>query len=232
MNSKKALFIFAHPDDEAIICGGLMAKLASEGTKVHLITATKGEASTAYDRSYCTKDEIPEMRYEELKKAANILGVEELTMLGMMDGTLESLDELESAEIIAREVNRIEPDLIVTFEPLGLSHHPDHRAVHRWVMKSLEDGMFESENLNLFWVTGRKRSGWIRDGIVMGHDDDEITDFVDIQPFYIKKRDAILAHRTQLRALEGHGLIVDGELARNNAEECYIRIEKNVSVRK
>mgnify|MGYP000732581162 CR=1 FL=1 len=65
------LAVFAHPDDEAYRPGGTLALLARRGVRVHLLTATRGQAGSCGEPPLCTPDELPTVRERELRCASS-----------------------------------------------------------------------------------------------------------------------------------------------------------------
>jgi len=222
----KILGIFAHPDDEAIIVGGTIAKAVSLGHDVYLLCATKGEASSSYDRDYCTQAQLPIIRAQEFLKACSILGVKEGKLLDYIDGTLASQKEALGVASLLTEIKRIEPDIIVTFEPEGISFHADHKTIHQWVMKAVKDSWFDDRNTEIYWATVNQGAGRFREGRLMGHPAKEITSRVVIEPWKAVKQDAVMAHRTQLPLFLRTGLIVENQLGRNFKHEYFIRVDR------
>ena len=78
------VFLHAHPDDESLLTGGTMARLAAEGHRVVLITATAGEHGLA-SRAVHAVGELGRQRLAELDAAAEILGVADVIQLGYAD---------------------------------------------------------------------------------------------------------------------------------------------------
>jgi LmbE family N-acetylglucosaminyl deacetylase len=136
MGFEHALVAFAHPDDAEFLCGGTVGRWVREGTEVVYVCATDGSAGwNGPDRS---REEIAGIREEEMREAANVLGVTDVTFLRYRDGSLEANLDLRRA--VTREVRRARPDVIVTFDPstwwYGQSYinHPDHRAIGEAVL--------------------------------------------------------------------------------------------------
>lgn len=222
----KILGIFAHPDDEAIIVGGTLAKAVSLGHEVYLLCATRGEASSAYDRDYCTREELPVIRAQEFQSACGILGAKEAILLDFLDGTLvHQLPETGVAAIL-KEIKRIGPDCLITFEPEGISFHPDHKTIHQWVMQAVQDPWFDNRGTEIYWATVNQGAGRMREGRLMGHPPGDITSRVVIEPWKAVKQKAVLAHRTQLPLFHRTGLIVEGQLGRNFKHEYFIRVDR------
>jgi LmbE family N-acetylglucosaminyl deacetylase len=122
------LGVWAHPDDEAYCSSGLMAEWRRRGDRVVVVTATLGERGTG-DPVAWPPERLAILREHELRTSLAALGVDELHLLGFMDGECTWNDGTDQvAEVIAE----VAPDLIVTFGPDGMTNHPDHRAVSAW----------------------------------------------------------------------------------------------------
>lgn len=121
---RHALAVVAHPDDESFGLGAILAALGAGGVEVDLLCFTRGEASTLG-----IADDLAETRRHELEKAAEQLGVHHVELLDHADGALGvagegSLDA--SLEHALDALNSV--DLLVMFEPDGVTGHGDHRA--------------------------------------------------------------------------------------------------------
>lgn len=123
---KKILLVFAHPDDEAFACGGLIPKYVAAGWEVHLVCATRGEAGNRGLHGDISDDALGAIRAKELEEAGAILGLSTITFLGYPDGTLARLPPGEVEDKVFREMVRIVPHVVITYEPRGISNHPDH----------------------------------------------------------------------------------------------------------
>lgn len=136
------LAVFAHPDDESFGTGGVLARYASEGARVVLVCATRGEAGEISDPALATRITLGAVREQELRSAAKMLGISEVVFLGYRDsgmaGTAENSDPRAFVNAGADEVvsqlvgiiRRERPGAIVTFEPHGGYGHPDHIMIH------------------------------------------------------------------------------------------------------
>ena len=74
----------AHPDDEALLTGGTMAKAAAAGHRVVVVFATDGAAGLAASR-YGTPEEMGAVRRDEARTAAAALGADRVEFLGYDD---------------------------------------------------------------------------------------------------------------------------------------------------
>ncbi len=125
------LMIWAHPDDETYLVGGLSAVLTDAGHRVVCVTATRGEAGVS-SAAAPHRDRLAEIRTAELEEALRILGIEEHHWLDYPDGGCADIDAQEAADRIAAVLDDVRPDTVVTFGPDGFTGHPDHRAVSLW----------------------------------------------------------------------------------------------------
>lgn len=132
----RLLAIFPHPDDETLGVGGTLARYASEGVEISLITATLGEGGRFRGlkpgEGHPGARELGRIREAELRAAIAILGVRELVLLGYPDGGLAAVNALEITTRIAAEVRRLEPHVVITFSPDGAYGHPDHIAMSQF----------------------------------------------------------------------------------------------------
>lgn len=126
----KLMCILAHPDDESLGMGGILAKYAAEGIETYLVTATRGERGWFGDPAdYPGPDRLGQIRQAELAAAASVLGLREVNFLGYQDGDLDQADPGEAVAKIVTHLRRIRPQVVVTFDPWGVYGHPDHIAI-------------------------------------------------------------------------------------------------------
>jgi LmbE family N-acetylglucosaminyl deacetylase len=140
----------AHPDDEAIVCGGTMARAAADGHRVVLVTATAGECGEVADGFLAPGETLGERRQRELAEAAAILGVARVELLGYRDsgmiGTPENEDPNcfwqtpidDAAARLARILAEERPDAFTVYDEYGNYGHPDHIQVHRVGVRAAE----------------------------------------------------------------------------------------------
>ena len=125
------LAVFAHPDDESLASGGLLAWCAATGVEVSLLCLTHGEHGQAAGGAPAAGGRpLRQVRAAELEAAARVLGISRVRLLDHADGMLPwvSPDRLEAD--IGDEIHRTGPDVVITFDADGLYWHPDHIAVH------------------------------------------------------------------------------------------------------
>lgn len=145
--------VHAHPDDEIIGTGGLMAKSVSAGHRVVLVTCTRGEQGDIVVPEMDTPDNhrrLGEIRAGELEAAMGELGVTEWENLGYRDsdmmGRVGNLDPRtfwqadidEAAGRLTWLVRRYRPDVMTTYNDFGGYGHPDHIRTHDVAVRAFD----------------------------------------------------------------------------------------------
>lgn len=145
---KKIMVVLAHPDDESFGMGGTIALYSQQGVDVHLVCATRGEAGEVDPEFMEGFDTIAQRRESELRCAAGILGLEGLYFLDYRDSGMTGSKDNEHpkalvnapiedvAAKIVKHIRRVKPQVVVTFDPMGGYHHPDHIAIHHATVKA------------------------------------------------------------------------------------------------
>lgn len=118
------LVMTVHPDDAELGAGGLIAKYVKEGRKVGIVDLTQGELGTRG---------TAEIRLQEAKRAADILGVAVRENLGLRDGFFENNEENQLP--IIRAIRKFRPEIVIT-NALE-DRHPDHGRASRLVNDAL-----------------------------------------------------------------------------------------------
>jgi LmbE family N-acetylglucosaminyl deacetylase len=137
MGTRRLLAVLAHPDDESLGIGGTLAKYAAEGVEVFLLTATHGERGgyrgiRPGDPRHPGPTALAAIRETELRAAASMLGVCDVSLLDHGDGRLDAADPCRIVDDIARHLRRIQPHVVITFGPDGAYGHPDHVAISQF----------------------------------------------------------------------------------------------------
>ncbi|MCB1027807.1 MAG: PIG-L family deacetylase [Microthrixaceae bacterium] len=132
----------AHPDDECIATGGVMAQASAAGHRVVLIMATDGELGFTVEGAAETADELGAHRRAEAQASASILGVHRVEFLGYRDSGMAGedtndhpacfarADVEEAAERVASILAEERADVFTIYDDHGGYGHPDHIAVH------------------------------------------------------------------------------------------------------
>jgi len=130
------LSVWAHPDDETYLAGGVMADATDRGQRVVCISLTAGEHGTS-DPVGWPPSRLARVRTWEAAAAMAVLGVCDHRMLGLPDGAVSVHEEIGVAAVVDL-IDEVRPDTILTFGPDGVTFHPDHIAVHRIVTRAWE----------------------------------------------------------------------------------------------
>ncbi len=144
------LSVLAHPDDESFGMGGTLAYYSSQGVEVHLICATRGEAGDVEPELLKDFPTIADRRESELRCAADYLGLKNVTFLGYRDSGMNGSEDNrnpkalinapfeEVTEKIVKYIREFKPDVVLTFDPVGGYHHPDHIYIQRATVAAFE----------------------------------------------------------------------------------------------
>jgi N-acetyl-1-D-myo-inositol-2-amino-2-deoxy-alpha-D-glucopyranoside deacetylase len=159
VTGRRLLLVHAHPDDESIETGGVMARYAAEGARVTLVTCTLGELGEIIPPGLAhlaagRQDRLGEYRIGELDAACAALGVSDHRFLGGagrwrdsgMMGTAANDDPRcfwrasveEAAGELAAVIREVRPQVIVTYDARGFYGHPDHIQAHRVAWRARE----------------------------------------------------------------------------------------------
>jgi LmbE family N-acetylglucosaminyl deacetylase len=131
------LGVWAHPDDEAYLSGGLMAIARDLGSRVVCATATRGELGTP-DPVLWPPHRLAAERTGELARCLEILGVTEHRWLGYRDGECAQVSTSDAVAQLCELIDEIRPDTVLTFGPDGITGHPDHQTISAWTTKAFD----------------------------------------------------------------------------------------------
>jgi LmbE family N-acetylglucosaminyl deacetylase len=203
------LAVFAHPDDETLVAP-LLAAYARRGLRVQLVVVTDGEKGTQAHAGIPAGPELAKVRAEEARCSCRALGIEPPTLLGFKDGELGKqnrppwgpLAEVQAA--IAKVLQEVRPDAVITFGPEGAYGHPDHRLVGTVVTQLVQAGA-DGAPARLFYPGFPKDRLPQREGGIPWSPTDPR--FLTVQVPYDGKdlaasRAALACHKSQFRAEE------------------------------
>ncbi len=207
--ARTLLLIFAHPDDETFLAGGLSCRASSDGTRVVLATATRGESGKAGDPPLCAPAELPAVREAELRRAAAILGIAELHLLGYRDRDLAAAPAERVRAQLVGLIRAVRPSVVVTFDPHGANLHPDHIAISRFASDAVAaaaDDRFQPGDRpayavpRLAWTPGRHPWQLVREPDIASCPGVDFA--IDVSAWRDRKLAALRAHATQHRSVE------------------------------
>lgn len=170
----RALFVHAHPDDEAITTGGTIAALVAAGADVRVVTCTLGEEGEVLGEQFAglvvdQADQLGGYRISELATALRALGVARPRFLGgagrWRDSGMAGTPSAEHPRAFVRSgseavdemttvLEEFRPQLVVTYDPGGGYGHPDHIRAHQIVHAAVEEATHRPDRL-AWTVTAR-----------------------------------------------------------------------------
>lgn len=215
--------VFAHPDDEALLAGGTLARYVAAGASASIVTCTGGEAGDSWDPRV-DPAHIAQVRREELQEACVRLGISDVTILGYRDSGIPARGDRRSlvaaplqqvAQRIAGALATCAPDVVITHDPTGGYGHPDHVRVSE--ATALAVRQLDPSPLLYCAVTPRRvidafQVAFAAAGVHAGRaaavgadmdrdagvPDGTVTATIDVSAFVRVKRDAVRAHVTQM----------------------------------
>jgi LmbE family N-acetylglucosaminyl deacetylase len=133
----------AHPDDEALLTAGTLARISAEGHRVVLVSATAGEVGLAA-ASFGTAQTLAAHRRDELQRSAAAIGAARVEFLGYADSGLDGqavppdgveafarADVEAAAQRLAAILREEQAHVLTSYDSSGGYGHPDHVQVHR-----------------------------------------------------------------------------------------------------
>ena len=137
MDLGTVLSVWAHPDDETYLCGGVMAAAVRRGNRVVCVTATRGELGSTDEERWPPGPALAEVRTRELAASLAELGITEHVWLDYPDGGCADADADEAVARLRAIVDDVAPDTVLTFGPDGMTGHSDHITVGQWITEAV-----------------------------------------------------------------------------------------------
>jgi len=181
---KLDILIFAvHPDDAELGCSGTILKHKAASKKVGVIDLTRGELGSRGSA---------EIRDEEAKAAAEILGLDVRENLAMRDGFFQN-DEAHILQVI-RKIRQYQPEIVIG--NAFTDRHPDHGRAS----KLINDAVFLSGLVKIQTeMNGLPQAQW-RPGLLLHFIQDTYIKpdiLIDVTPFWETKMESVRAYKTQ-----------------------------------
>ncbi len=188
---RSVLVAAAHPDDEVLGCGGVLASHAAKGDAVHVLIVAEGATSRDSLRDpEARKPELADLK-ASASRAASVIGAETPHLLGLPDNRLDTLPLLDIIKPVEFIVEAVAPEIVYTHHAGDLNI--DHRIVHQAVVTACRPvpgspvrAIYAFETLSSTeWQTSGERFRPQR--------------WVDIKPFLPQKRRALEAYAAEMR---------------------------------
>src|SRR5262245_59959425 len=216
MPAPRLMAVLAHPDDESLGVGGTLAKYASEGADVFILSATRGDRGRYRDYRFGDPQHpgssaLAVIRERELRAAASALGVPDVAFLDYRDQELCRANPPDILAAIVEHLRRVHPDVVITFGPDGAYGHPDHIAISQFTTAAIVAAADPA--ISKLYYIAWPASTWAAyqsafkkltstvDGVerqVVPWPDWEITTVIDTRPFTQKVWQAIICHESQM----------------------------------
>jgi len=214
----RMLVVVAHPDDETFGTGSVIAGAAEQGIDVTVVCATRGEMGEDTSGTTSTPAELAKLREAELHTAARILGAADVRVLDFADsgmdgpmpeGALAAVPLEDVADVVAREMANVDPDVVVALDPMVKEDHRDHCHIGAAATIAFERVARPDARL-YYWTVPRStiiewqnvmRGTGVHQELQemeYGRPDDEITTVVDVSHLCDTRWQAICEHKTQL----------------------------------
>ncbi len=226
------LLVHPHPDDEAMLTGGLILHAHAGRRRVVLATATRGEEGVAPPGGLDATASPASIRVRELERACTLLGVDRQVFLGFRDSGLDgsapalpadafsAVPLAAAAAPIADLLREERPAVVVTATPDGTYGHPDHVRAHQATLAAVDQ--LRSEGWSPATVAmvafphgaaalavhgllafGLRPSAWLLgEGSATGWPGTTVR-YAVLGRLMTRKRAAMLAHQSQLRGWMG-----------------------------
>jgi LmbE family N-acetylglucosaminyl deacetylase len=244
------VFFHAHPDDEAIATGGTMAKMAADGHRVILVTATRGELGEVPEGFLSPGETLAERRTAELAAACAVLGVARHEFLDYGDsgmvgeptnndpGCFWQADVDEAAKRLSDILQSEKADVLTAYDENGNYGHPDHIQVHRVGLRAGEMAGVPRVFMATVNRDYLKRLTETAEGAALlvaseeerpaidnlGVGEERITTAVDVSAFLDRKRRAMEAHASQISETSFFLSMPPEAFADVWGQEWYVRV--------
>lgn len=126
----KILYVFPHPDDESFGPAAAMYRQLEAGHDVHLLTLTKGGATKQRHNLDLTIAEMGEVRFREMQAVKKTLGLSSMEVLDLPDNGLKDMDPREIEKALKQHIEKLQPDILVSYPVHGISGFHDHLIMH------------------------------------------------------------------------------------------------------
>lgn len=196
--------VMPHQDDESFWSGGTLHLLKQDPrVRLTLVCLTLGDKSGAKDALEISGERLGQIRVKELQLAAQVYQADALYQFDYHDQGLEAAGDANVTARIVELLQKIGPEIIITYGPDGITNHIDHRACCRDVTAAFS----RTEAQRLYYVTGPP---WLT-RLDMGRDPKPVmpTIKVDIRSTKKLKMLALQSHASQADFAYGLGSAMD-----------------------
>jgi LmbE family N-acetylglucosaminyl deacetylase len=156
----KYLYIFPHPDDESFGPVAAMYQQLEQGHEVHLLTLTRGGATKQRHKLGVSVEQMGEIRYKEMLAVKKTVGFTSMEVLDLPDSGLKEMDPREIEAVMQQRIERLRPDILVSYPVHGISGFHDHLVMHavikRLYLQMKDEGATYLKRLAFFTVKDKE----------------------------------------------------------------------------
>ncbi len=131
----KILYVFPHPDDESFGPAGAINQQVNDGNEVYLLTLTKGGATQVRHKLNLSIEEMGNIRHKEMLNVKKTLNLSRFIILDYPDSGLKEMDPRILEKEVAKEIEHIKPNIIITYPVHGGSGFHDHLVTYAVVKR-------------------------------------------------------------------------------------------------
>ena len=131
----RILYIFPHPDDESFGPAAAISHQARTGHEVYLLTLTRGGATKERFKYNYSIERMGKARYAEMQEVAKVLKLADLTVLDFPDSGLKEADPRKVENVVRTHIQKVDPQVVVTYPVHGISGFADHLVAHHVVKR-------------------------------------------------------------------------------------------------
>jgi LmbE family N-acetylglucosaminyl deacetylase len=252
------VFLHAHPDDEAIMTAGSMARAADDGHRVVAVFATRGELGETPAGLLADGETLAERRTDEARRSGEVLGAARVEFLPFHDSGMAGSDTVdapgafaaarvdEAAVHLAAILREEEATVLTVYDERGGYEHPDHIQVHHVGRRAAElagtprvyAATIDADALRETVEVQRAEALALGQALPDLPDPDElnlgipgarITTRVDVTPYLARKRAAMAVHESQISEEAFFLAMPDDLFARTFGTEWYERLDTRPS---
>lgn len=218
------LFVFAHPDDDAFGPSGTLIMM-SKDYDIHFLCVTKGQSGENHSNN--TSESLSKIREREVRASSKIIGANSIKFLDFVDGELCNNSYHDITAAIRRHVDLLQPSILMTFEPRGVTGHIDHIVVSMACHFVYQQSPYVNK-LMLYCLNKYQASHFLEGYFIYrppGYDPKDIDLVVDVSSVWDKKIEAIKCHKSQSKDFQK---IMNRPKIRL-MEDCFQVLEKDKS---
>jgi LmbE family N-acetylglucosaminyl deacetylase len=232
----RLMVVVAHPDDETFGCGSLLLTAVAVGWRTTVVCATRGEGGEPTAETDLSHATLGDVREAELRRAAAVMGVAEVILLGFGDsgmdgepptGSLAAADEQLVVDAVAQVVDTEDPDLIITLD--GTDGHRDHVRVRDAAARVATS---RGTPAYLHCIPRSVMARWVEHMVSMrpdmkhlrladlGTPDEDVDLVIDTSAHLTAREQAMAEHRSQTSPFDG----LPEDLRRSFLTRDYLRV--------